>query len=156
MAWNDYRKADDMIPHSWILESLELVQLSENIVKFVRKSMKNWNTELASLGEYLARVDTRKGAFQGDSLSLLLFVICRVPLTQILRRVELGHTLKNGEKFNHLLFKDDLKIFAKSEPEVDGLVSTVQMFGKHIGMEFGIKKCGALVLKRGKVVYLRK
>ena len=40
MAWIDYKKAC-MIPHSWILESLGLVQVSENIVEFIRKSMKN-------------------------------------------------------------------------------------------------------------------
>ena len=52
MAWNDYKKAYDMI-----LESLELVQVSENIVQFIRKSMKNWNTKLTSCGEYLAKLD---------------------------------------------------------------------------------------------------
>ena len=60
--------------------------------------------------------------------------------------------MKNGEKLNHLLFMDDLKIFAKSEREVNGLVSTVQILSNDIGMEFGIKKCGVLVLERGKVV----
>ena len=70
----------------------------------------------------------------------------------ILRKVKSRYTLKNGEKLNHLLFMDDLKIFAKSEREVNGLVSTVQILSNDIGMEFGIKKCGVLVLERGKVV----
>ena len=48
MAWIDYKKAYDMIPHSWILESLGLVEVAENIVEFIRKSMKNWNTNLTS------------------------------------------------------------------------------------------------------------
>ena len=46
VAWIDYKEAYDMIPHSWILESLGLVQVSENNVKFIRKSMKNWNANL--------------------------------------------------------------------------------------------------------------
>ena len=46
MAWIDYKKAYDMILHSWILERLGLVQVAENIVEFFRKSMKNWNTNL--------------------------------------------------------------------------------------------------------------
>ena len=71
IAWIDYKKAHDMIPHSWILESLGLVQVSENIVEFIRKSMKNWNTNLTSCGEYLANVNIRRGIFQGDSLSPL-------------------------------------------------------------------------------------
>ena len=50
-----------------------------------------------------------------------------IPLTQILRKVKSGYTFKNGEKLNHLLFTDYLKIFAKTEREVNGLVSTVQI-----------------------------
>ena len=34
------------------------------------------------------------------------------------------------------------------------MFSTVQVFNNDIGMEFGIKKCGVLVLTRGKVVPL--
>ena len=46
MAWIDYKKAYDMIPHSRILENLGLMHVSENIVEFIRKSMKNWNANL--------------------------------------------------------------------------------------------------------------
>ena len=45
MAWIDYKKAYDMVSHSWVLESLELVRVSGNILKFVKRSMANWQTE---------------------------------------------------------------------------------------------------------------
>ena len=61
--------------------------------------------------------------------------------------------LKSGEVFfrviNHLLFMDDLKLFAKSNDQIDSLVNTVYTLSEYIGMEFGEKKCGVLVLKRG-------
>ena len=47
-AWIDYKKAYDMVPHSWILESLELVQECENILEFVKRSKENWQTEFTS------------------------------------------------------------------------------------------------------------
>ena len=54
---------------------------------------------------------------------------------------------------NHLLFMDDFKIFRKDEHEVNELVSTVQKFGsKDIGVKFGSKKCGVLLMRRGEVV----
>ena len=31
MAWVDYKKAYDMLPHSWIIESLKMAQVAENI-----------------------------------------------------------------------------------------------------------------------------
>ena len=143
-----------MIPHLWILESLGLVQVSENIVEFIRKSMKNWITNLTSCGEYLVNVDVRRGIFQGDSLSPLLFVLCMIPLTQILRKLKSGYTLKNGETLNHILFMDDLKIFAKSDSEVDGLVSTVQILSNDIGMEFGIKKVWCTCIEKRKSSFI--
>ena len=53
-------------------------------------------------------------------------------------------------KINHLLFMDDLKRFGKSYEQIDSLVQTVHTFSIDIGLEFGIRKCGVLVLKRGK------
>lgn len=37
---------------------------------------------------------------------------------------------------------DDIKIIAKSEREVNGLVSTVLILCNDIGMEFELRKCG--------------
>ena len=46
---------------------------------------------------------------------------------------------------------DYVKLFAKSYDQIDSLVNTVYTFREDIRMEFGIKKCGVLLLKRGKV-----
>ena len=52
-------------------------------------------------------------------------------------------------KLNHLVFMDDLKV--KDKAEIESLVSMVQLISQDIGMEFGIKKCGVVVLKRRKL-----
>ena len=152
MAWIDYRKAYDMIPHSWISECLEVFGVADNTRQFLLDSMKMWKLELTSCGVSLGDVHIKRGIFQGDSLSPLLFVLCMVPLSLVLRKVKFHYEF--GDKvtrLNHLLFMDDLKLFAKSYDQIDSLVRTVHMFSEDIGMEFGIKKCGILVLKRGKV-----
>ena len=47
---------------------------------------------------------------------------------------------------------DDLKLYGKSErSEMKGLVSTVELFSQDIDMEFGIKKCGVIIMNRGKI-----
>ena len=46
---------------------------------------------------------------------------------------------------------DDLKLFGKDGHEIESLVNTVCVFSAFIGMEFGLKKCSMLVLKKGKV-----
>ena len=107
---------------------------------------------MTSYSEYLANVNIRRAIFQGDSLQPVLSVICMIPLIQILRKLKSGYTLKTGEKLNHLLFINDLKIFAKSTRGTNGLVCTVKILKNDIGMELAIKECGVLVLKRGNVV----
>ena len=47
---------------------------------------------------------------------------------------------------------DDLKLFLKSEEQMDTLVRTAYVFSSNIGMEFGMKKCGIFTMKRKKVV----
>ena len=47
---------------------------------------------------------------------------------------------------------DDLKLYAKSEKELNSLIQTVRMFSDDAGMVFGVEKCAVLVLKRGKMV----
>ena len=86
-------------------------------------------------------------------MSPLLFVLCVEPLSFILRKVKAGYEFKGQEKMiNHPLCTDDLKLYGKNEAQIDSLVKTLQLFGNDIGMEFGIKKCGVLILKRGKIV----
>ena len=126
---------------------------SFNVKELINSSMSKWNTELTTCGEQLGNVSIRRGIFQGDSLSPLLFVICMIPLSLILRKTAAGYSFKGNQlKINHLLYMDDLKLYGKSNDQIDSLVRTVYLFTSDVGMEFGVKKCGTIVLKRGKMV----
>ena len=152
MAWIEYKKAYDMVPHSWVVECLEMFGIAKNVREFLKNSMQSWRTELTSCGHVLGRVKINRGIFQGDSLSLT-FVLCMIPLSLVLRKVKAGYAWGANEvKTNHLLYMDDLKLYGKSYDQIETLVETVHMVSKDIGMECGIEKCGILLLKRGKVV----
>jgi len=49
--------------------------------------MEPWKLSLTSNGEDLGEVNVKRGIFQGDSMSPLLFVLSMVPLSLILRKV---------------------------------------------------------------------
>ena len=124
MGWIDYKKAYDMIPHSWISVCFEIGGIANNIQDFLNNSMK-----LNTSGEKLGEDDIKRGFFLGDSLSSLLFVLCMVPLTWLLKRAKAVYKWGNkGLKLNHLLCMDDLKLFTKSKNQIDSLVLTVHIF----------------------------
>ena len=51
-------------------------------------------------------------------------------LTHVLSKAKARYTLGGKEKINHLLFMDESKLYEKSENEIKGLVSTVEVFSK--------------------------
>ena len=81
MAWVDYKKAYDMVPTSWLLEVIEMVGVAENVRGLFTRCITNWKTDLRANDEVLGEVDIKRGIFQGDSLSPLLFVVIMIPLS---------------------------------------------------------------------------
>ena len=152
MAWIGSRKAYDLVPHSWVNECMEMFGIAESLRTFLPKNMQQWRLSLTTNGEDLGEVNVRRGIFQGDSLLPLLFVLSMVPLFLILEKVNACFKWRKEYKLNPILFMDDLKLYAKSEQQTNTLVRTVHVFSTDIGMEFGIKKCGILTMKRGKIV----
>ena len=153
MAWIDYKKAFDMVPHSWLIECLELYGAATNIIDFIKGTMNNWKTVLTAAGKTLAEVQIKRGIFQGDALSPLLFVLSMIPMTNVLNKMtNNGYQLeRRGITINHLMFMDDIKLFGKSERDIETLVQTVARVTDDMKMEFGVQKCGVLSIKKGKV-----
>ena len=115
--------------------------------------MKQWNTELTAGNQVLGEVRVKRRIFQGDNLSPLLLVLALIPLTLVLRKVKAGYNLGNGlHIINHILFMDDLKLYGKSENQVNTLLQSVRVVSEDIRNKFRIEKCAVLVTKRGRLV----
>jgi hypothetical protein len=46
MAWIDYQKTCDRVPHSWIIKSLELIGINDKVISFTKKVMPHWRTRM--------------------------------------------------------------------------------------------------------------
>jgi hypothetical protein len=153
VTWIDYKKAYDSVPHTWLLKSLELLKLNARTIKFLKNAMNVWSTQLTINNQVLGQCRIRRGIFQGDSLSPLLFVAAMIPLSNLLNAENKGFQFgKDGNKINHLLYMDDLKMYGKNAKEMKCLTDKVLEVSSDIGMEFGIAKCSTMVLKRGHIV----
>ena len=76
-----------------------------------------------------------------------------MPLSTILNLTNKGFIVdKDHLVLNHLLYFDDLKLFAMSRSELDSLVKTVKLFTDAIHIWFGIGKSATASNSRGKLV----
>ena len=62
MAWIDYKKTY-MVPHSWIIECLDLFGVAGNIKSLLVNSMEKWKVILCSRNSKLGEVEIRKVFF---------------------------------------------------------------------------------------------
>ena len=135
----------------WILHCLKMYKISHEVIKFIEQTMKTWRVELTAEGRSIADTKIKRGIFQRDALSPLLFIIAMMPLNHILRKCAAGYKLsRSQEKINHLMYMDDIRLFAKNEKELETLIHTIRIYSQDIGMEFGIEKCVMLIMKSGK------
>ena len=103
-----------MVPQIWIINCLKMYKISNDVINFIEKTMKNWKAELTAGGKSLAETKIQRGIFQGDALSPLIFIIAIMPLYHILRKCTAGYKLsKSLEKINHLMYMEYIKLFAK-------------------------------------------
>ena len=96
--WIDYKKAYDSVPHAWIKRMLSLYKVHETIIRFITYLMPTWRTKLFLPTKH-GTVETddiffRRGIFQGDSLSPLLFCLALAPISAMLVRAKLGYRIK--------------------------------------------------------------
>ena len=46
IVWIDYKKANNMVPRTWIRQYLKIFKVADNKRNVFEKSMENWNVEL--------------------------------------------------------------------------------------------------------------
>ena len=74
------------------------------------------------------------------------------PIAWYLRSTE-GYSLPSSPtlKVTHVLFIDDLKTYHKSESKAAVISSKLKLMFGDIGLEWGLGKCAAVNIKRGKI-----
>lgn len=154
----DYQKAFDSIPHTWLIKTLDIYKINNHIQKFLYTIMQTWRTTIQlNTNEHhieIKDIKINRGIFQGDSLSALWFCLCLNPLSNLLNATTYGVKIKYENncyyKINHLLYMDDIKIFAPDQKEMRSLLNLTEQFTQDTCMQFGINKCRILHIEKGK------
>ena len=80
-----------------------MLGIANNVQDFLNNSMKSSKLELNASGKTWGEVDIRREIFLGDSLSPLLFVLCMILLTWLLRRAKAGHEQTEDHSIGKIL-----------------------------------------------------
>ena len=106
MAWIDVSKAYDSVDHRWLVEMFKLHRFPE------------WfGLESSEI------IHFKKGLPQGDSLCPTFFTLSLNPIAWKLRATS-GYKL--SKPVTHLLYIDDLKMYASSENNFERVMRTVK------------------------------
>ena len=131
-AWIDYKKTFDSVPHSWILKCLQMYKIHPILLKFIEESMSQWKTNMTLVhkegGLETGPIRIKRGIFQGDSLSPLLFTRSLNPLSRELQKTGCGYQLDEQTNINHLFYVDGLKLYGTSANQMTGLINAVKMY----------------------------
>ena len=104
--WLDYQKAFDSVPHEWLIKALELAKIPERIKTPIKTLMKKWsaNVNIQSGVTFIESqpIQYLRGMFQGDSLSVLLFIFSVCPLQgyRVIALAKMGIETKTSRTYS--------------------------------------------------------
>ena len=118
MTCIDYKKAYDIVLQSWTVDCLKLYNISDEDIKSIERTMKNWRVEPTAGGKSFAITICESGN-----------------ATQCTGGYKL---IKSQEKINFQIYMDNIKLCGIREKELELLIQAVKIYSQDIGMESGI------------------
>ena len=117
----DLEKAYDKIEWSFIRDMLARVNLPMDLQDIIMSCVSTVSTSILFNEEAFDSIYPSRGIRQGDPLSPYLFILCMDYLGQLIEKKchaklwQLVKASQGGPSFSHLLFSDDILLFAKAD-----------------------------------------
>lgn len=144
IAWIDFAKAFDSVPHPYIRWVLETIGVSESIRNLLVGLMSLWELTFTGFVRGKMKVSTplkvQNGVLQGDTLSPLLFCLSVAPVSHYLNTNLQKYTTSTGRNgrtslsINHIYYVDDLVIYTPHSVDLDRAVADIEFYAKDFGL----------------------
>ncbi|KAF7680930.1 Retrovirus-related Pol polyprotein from type-2 retrotransposable element R2DM [Astathelohania contejeani] len=142
-TWIDVKKAFDYVGHEYLVACISKLGLPKWITCFLKEIISKVNLEVKANLETILSKKVEREILQGDSLSLLLFVLCIDPLSRRLNErypKVVMHAEEASHATNHLLFIDDFKLLSKDSIVMGSMVEEAKSFFSAIELEINRDK----------------
>lgn len=143
----DIEKAFDQSAHNLLKEMVECLDIHPLLKRTLYTVMGMWRTRFQIAGKERIETDPiqlKKGIFQGDKLSVTLFLLAISPVSTHLNK----HgpkcdraTLGGLQLLNHLFYIDDLKLYADGKRNLRRLIELAKEASEELGMKWNLAKC---------------
>ena len=150
-TWYDLQDAFGSVPHDLIATTLTRFHVPHTIRQYIinlynsisgHVSTRSWNTESFRF---------RKGIFQGDPLSPMIFVMCINPLAEYLKSSEsFGYKL-NDCRYITTFFADDFCLITGNKKTHQRITNALSTYTTSMGLKLKPSKCKSLSISSGKL-----
>jgi len=152
IAWIDYQKAFDSVPHSWVEKPIELVGVNSKIVRFC-----NYLWRTGTQGLFFKKTGSNAVTTHSDTKRNIprrlpfdiIFCTALITLTNELNRADFRYQVHGtGRKISHLLYMDDLKLLGRKENDLKNEMKTLQTTKQRYKYEFWFRKTWKNIFKK--------
>ena len=149
IAWLDIANAYGSVHHSLIQFSLAHYHAPPEFCRLMQSWYTGLSATISSGGWCTAPVPLRIGVYQGDPLSVAIFLTVMNTLSDTLcSREDLGFTLPSSSiSVNHLLYADDACVVGSTPAGCQHLLDMVQRWLEWGQLKAKVPKCRSLVIQ---------
>ena len=157
----DLEDAFGSVPHELIFHTLERNNFPQSLQLYFQKLYSNARSKVVSPGFQTNVFSFKRGVFQGDPMSPIIFILTFNPIIQFIQNqnsigYKLTHKLNsiNGEvseeKIITLPYADDFCIITTDLRKHQKIIHTVDNYTQSMGMKLKPSKCRSFSVQSGK------
>ena len=144
----DFRKAFDSVWHAGLFRKLENLGINGNFLDLIKSIYKNTKCAVKFNNKTTNFMDYKRGVLQGNPLSPLLF---NLYINDIIERLKPTRdiTLNGIDKFNVLMYADDIIVFANSKEILQQNLDIISKYCEDWKLQINSKKTKCMTFTRG-------
>ena len=140
-AWIDFAKAYDSISHWQLRRLIRALPVHDSVVNTMVSLTRRWSVRVSVGRTHTNPIYVRRGVYQGDSISPLLFVLVTAFMVEEVHTDREANAASRGRQ-SILVYMDDIKVHGPTRSSIRAIVGCIEGCAGEVGLKMNIRKCG--------------
>mgnify|MGYP003407069818 CR=1 FL=1 len=151
ITWFDLEDAFGSVHHSLISKALQRYNFPPQIISYIQTLYSNMAAQIQTPEWSSSPFYMKKGVFQGDPLSPLIFLAAFNPIIEFLKsKSSSGFPLDNHTKVITTPFADDFNLITTNKSTHQKIITQLNDLTNSLGLKLKPTKCNSLSIASGK------